>query len=110
MIDWVKEHLNERFELPRPRLLAMIRFIDTNRDGLIDLAEFRMFHKSALQEMEEEKKRARKAVKRWVTVHDEDDDSSRGSVSRGNSSRGSDLDEAALEKRLSGQKMTKMVV
>jgi hypothetical protein len=54
MTAWVQTHLNGNFEMPRQRLLAMMRLIDTDKDGTIDYADFRNLCENALKEQKEE--------------------------------------------------------
>jgi hypothetical protein len=65
LIDWAYEHISDKFELPRPRLLAMVRLIDVNRNGIIDFAEFKSFYASAVRDREQERKVAETTFKKW---------------------------------------------
>jgi hypothetical protein len=68
LMEWVRENRfqqgwgHNRFELPRPRLLALVRFLDSNRDGVIDLQEFTNFYADVINDMEAEEQVVQKVA------------------------------------------------
>jgi hypothetical protein len=53
LLNWSKDTGN-RFSLPRPKLLSIMRIVDDDRSGTIGFKEFRAFAKACLLEKQEQ--------------------------------------------------------
>ena len=63
-MDWVYAVGHEHFTMSRPNALSMMRLLDRNSDGVLNLAEFREFAQACLDERRQ--RRARGMIENYI--------------------------------------------